>query len=117
MIVFQTIEVNDHGCTVIHLESAMPLNVFAIIDAKPEHVASVEKALREMLAPTRAEDGCLQYELNRHLDNPARLMMIERWRDEAALDHHAATPHIARLRRAMAGRVDRTTFSRLTQID
>ncbi len=94
----------------------MTLNVIAIIETKQEHTTIVEDALREMLAPTRAEDGCLQYDLNRDVDNPSRLTMIERWRDEAALERHSATPHMARLRRAMEGRIERTTFSRLVQI-
>lgn len=94
----------------------MTLNIVATIDAKPECVTVVENALREMLAPTRAEEGCLQYELNRDLDQPTRLMMIERWTDEAALERHTATPHMARLRRALDGRVERTSFSRLAQL-
>ena len=94
----------------------MTLNVIAIIETKQEHTTIVEDALREMLVPTRAEDGCLQYDLNRDVDNPSRLTMIERWRDEAALERHTATPHMARLRRAMEGRIERTTFSRLVQI-
>jgi quinol monooxygenase YgiN len=94
----------------------MTLNVVATIDAKPEHVATVENALREMLVPTRAEPGCLQYELNRDLDQPTRLMMIERWSDEAALERHTATPHMARLRRALDGWVERTAISRLAQL-
>lgn len=56
----------------------MPLNAVVIIDAKPEYANFAENALREMLAPTRAEDGCLQYELNHDFDNPSRLVMIER---------------------------------------
>lgn len=116
MLVYQTFEVNDHASTDIHLDTAMTLNVVAIIDAKPQHAAIVADALRQMLVPTRAEDGCLQYELNRDLDNPARLMLIERWRDEAALELHTATPHMARLRQAMQGRIERTTFSRLSRI-
>ncbi len=94
----------------------MTLNVVAIIDAKPEYVTVVENALRDMLEPTRAEQGCLQYELNRDLDNPTRMIMIERWTNEAALERHTTTPHMARLRRAMDGRVERTAFSRLAQL-
>lgn len=95
----------------------MPLNVVAIIDAKPEYASAVESALRGVIAASRAEDGCLQYELNCDIDNPSRLVMIERWRDEQALNRHSNMPHMVRLRRAMAGRIERSAFSRLVQLD
>jgi quinol monooxygenase YgiN len=94
----------------------MTLNVVAMIDAKPEFVSEIELALREMLVPTRAEPGCLQYELTRDMDSPTRLVMVERWQDVAALDAHTATPHMARLREAMAGRIEQVNVCRLQPV-
>lgn len=94
----------------------MTLNVVAMIDAKPQFVSEIEFALREMLAPTRAEPGCLQYELARDMDKPSRLVMVERWQDVAALDAHTATPHMARLREAMVGRVEQVNVCRLMPV-
>jgi quinol monooxygenase YgiN len=94
----------------------MPLNVIAIIDIKPEHTAAVERALHDMLAPSRAESGCLQYDLNRDLDHFARRVMIEQWADEAALARHMETPHMSALQHALEGKVERLEIYRLNQV-
>jgi quinol monooxygenase YgiN len=52
--------------------------------------------LRALVAPTRAEPGCLVYELHRDPENPAKFMFYERFRNQEALDAHAATPHLER---------------------
>lgn len=45
---------------------------------------------REFIARSRKEDGCEQYELWREAENPARMTIVEVWRDKAALDVHLA---------------------------
>ena len=40
----------------------------------------------------RAEDGNLQYEYFLPLNDPETLLLIDSWRDQAALDHHHKTP-------------------------
>ena len=45
---------------------------------------------REFIARSRGEDGCEQYELWRDEENPARMTIVEVWRDQAALDVHLA---------------------------
>lgn len=94
----------------------MTLNVIAIIDIKPEHSAAVELALHDMLSPSRAEPGCLQYDLNRDLDNPARRVMIEQWADEATLARHMQTAHMSALQQALEGKIERLAIYRLDQI-
>ena len=45
---------------------------------------------REFISRSRTEDGCEQYELWRDTANPARMTIVEVWRDQAALDVHLA---------------------------
>ena len=45
---------------------------------------------REFIARSRREDGCEQYELWRDRENPAKMTIVEVWRDQAALDVHLA---------------------------
>ncbi len=57
-----------------------------------------EELLRELLAlsaPTRAEAGCLRYDLYRSPVHANRFMRYEIWKDEGALEAHKKTPHIA----------------------
>lgn len=50
--------------------------------------------LLSLAAPTRAEPGCLQYDLHVAHDRPAEFMRFERWTSLAALEAHKATPHL-----------------------
>jgi len=51
-----------------------------------------ELALREMVAPTRQEEGCLRYELWQDREDPTRFAMVEEWTSEEALSAHLAQP-------------------------
>lgn len=40
----------------------------------------------------RAEDGCLRYEYFFPMEDEATLLLIDQWRDQAALDAHHKSP-------------------------
>ena len=71
------------------------LQVVARVIARPETVESVKKILVGMLEPSRAEDGCRVYELLQCQDDPTDFTFVEEWTNDAALERHAASPHIA----------------------
>jgi len=76
----------------------MPLIVVAHLTSKPETVAETRAVLEALIAPTRAEAGCLRYELHSDNADPARFCFIEEWTGDAALDEHLATPHLMGLK-------------------
>ena len=45
----------------------------------------------------RAEEGNLRYEYFCPLDDPETVLLIDSWRDQAALDVHHASPMMARI--------------------
>jgi quinol monooxygenase YgiN len=68
----------------------MPLCAFATITPRPEHFGKAREAIRAILARTRAETGCIRFELNESQDAD-RLHLYEIWADRAAFEaHHAA---------------------------
>lgn len=71
------------------------LNVIALIPAKPGSEGVVRDALTELLGHTRQEAGCLKYELFESAATPGTFVTIEEWTDQAALDAHLASPHLA----------------------
>ena len=73
----------------------MSLQVVAVITAKPGSEEIVGGALRDLVGPTREEEGCLSYELNRSAADPAVFVTVEQWREQADLDAHLQTPHLA----------------------
>ena len=68
----------------------MPVRLVVSIAAKPGKGADLAQAFRERTRETTREDGCMQFEIFRSAEDPDRLVMLELWRDQAALDAHAA---------------------------
>jgi len=50
------------------------------------------QALRELAGPSRAEAGCILYDVCRSTTDPDALFVLEEWESQAALDEHMATP-------------------------
>jgi len=71
------------------------LNVVATIPVKAEHVETIRGALCELAAATRQEPGCVAYDLFESAAAPGVFVTVERWTDQAALDAHMQTPHVA----------------------
>jgi quinol monooxygenase YgiN len=65
----------------------------AQLQCKDGHADRVAAALSELVGPSRAEPGCLSYDPCRSLSDPNRLLVLEEWESQAALDAHMATPH------------------------
>lgn len=57
----------------------------------------LRKALIDNIEETRAEPGCDHYSYAIDLTDPNLLHVSERWRDEASIDTHMASPHMAEL--------------------
>jgi len=66
-----------------------------------------------MMAASRVEDGCLDYGYAEDVGEPGLVHVFERWRDQAALDAHFQTPHMAAWRTAWPsfGVSDRRLFA------
>ena len=60
-------------------------------------VEDVLGLVAELGRPTREEPGCLGYDVFRSVDSPGELLLIERYRDDAAIEAHRASPHYRRL--------------------
>jgi quinol monooxygenase YgiN len=80
----------------------MPVVVVATILPLPEHRAAVIDAIKATIEQVHAEDGCELYSLN---EAPDRLVMVEKWASQQALDAHAKGPTLAALGPKLAGKV------------
>jgi len=61
--------------------------------AKEGDEQKMKELLSAMVVPSKAEDGCLFYEIVQYENNRRKFMAIETWRDEKALDGHKASAH------------------------
>lgn len=63
------------------------------VHLQPGHENAFLDLARAMLDPSRAEPGCISYMFTQDPDDPAHIVFVEEWDDQAALDAHFATPH------------------------
>lgn len=67
----------------------MPIRLLVSITAAPGKGTELARVYRERCLQAMQEPGCLQYEVFQSALNPDRLVLLELWPDEAALDAHA----------------------------
>ena len=73
------------------------ITVVATFQARAGKEAELRAALLGLLAPTRREAGCLNYDLHVSPEDPAKLLFHENWTTKEALDAHMKSPHVAAL--------------------
>jgi quinol monooxygenase YgiN len=61
--------------------------------AKEGHTNQLKTLLESMVLPSRAEKGCLKYNIYQIENEPARFIVIEAWEDEEALEGHKNSKH------------------------
>ena len=71
------------------------IRVVAHLISKPETVAETRSALEGFVEPTRAEAGCITYELMVNNADATEFTFVEEWESDATLDAHLRSPHIA----------------------
>lgn len=95
----------------------MSLSVVATLVVKPEHRAEVIAALTPLVAASRAEAGCRRYLPHEDAADAARLVVVEEWESDAALEQHLAAPHFKSFGAAIAGKVESVDIRRLRPLD
>lgn len=60
-------------------------------------------ALTTMVEESRKESGCIAYSYATDVLDPAKLIIVEKWVDDAALAFHFGTPHMTEFQKALAG--------------
>ena len=70
------------------------LTAMGIARARPGQEEELGRRMAALVAPTRAEPGCISYELFRSSEDPALWMLFEQWRSQADLEAHIGSPHL-----------------------
>jgi quinol monooxygenase YgiN len=70
------------------------VTVIAYHRAKPGKERALREALLAVCASTRAEKGCMNYDLHVSPDDPALLVFHENWETKDDLEAHLASAHI-----------------------
>ncbi len=90
----------------------MSVIIAGTVRVPPQNLAALKPHMMAMLQASRAEDGCIDYSYGEDVAEPGLIRVFEVWRDQAAIDAHFKTSHMATWRAAGAdlGISDRRLF-------
>ncbi|MBB2148895.1 putative quinol monooxygenase [Pedobacter gandavensis] len=74
----------------------MNINLTAIIKSTEGNSDAMKALLLELLADSRKESACIQYDLHQDRENRNVFLFHEIWENQEGLDLHNSQPHIAR---------------------
>lgn len=74
------------------------VNVIVILEVDPLKIDEFLAVILENAAASRAEPGCLRFEVSRDGTQENLFALSESYRDQAAMDAHYTTPHVAKWR-------------------
>lgn len=70
------------------------LTVIAYVTAKTGHEDQVREALLDLVAQTRKEKGCVNYDLHQSPRNACEFAIYENWTSASDLELHAKSAHL-----------------------
>ena len=92
------------------------LTIVANITANADKVDLVKSELQKLIPITRAEAGCLRYDLHQDNEDSAHFMFYENWESRELWQAHMNAPHLAAYMRATDGALADFTLSEMTKI-
>lgn len=92
------------------------LTIVANITAKADKVELVKAELLKLIAITRAEAGCINYDLHQDNENKAHFMFYENWQSRELWQTHMNNQHLAEYMKATEGAVAEFTLSEMSHI-
>ncbi len=72
------------------------ITIVAHMQCVPGTELEILEAAEWFIPATRAEPGCEEFLLHCQVNDPARFVWYENFTDQAAVDAHVASPHVAR---------------------
>jgi quinol monooxygenase YgiN len=93
------------------------LTIVANIHAKADKIDLVKAELLKLVPITRAEKGCINYDLHQDNEDPAHFTFFENWESRELWQEHMNAPHLAAYMTATDGAVDQFILAEMTKID
>ena len=73
-----------------------PVTLLVTLHARTECGSRLRDELGVLARISRADAGCIRYDVLEEVDAPDRFVLCEEWVDEASLVDHNSRPHVAR---------------------
>jgi quinol monooxygenase YgiN len=84
-------------------------DIYAQIPRREE----VRELMRRTEEQVRAQPGCISYDFAETLDDPGRFIVVQQWRDQAALEGHYRSQAFADYQAAIGDQLVRTSELRV----
>ncbi|NMP26981.1 antibiotic biosynthesis monooxygenase [Rahnella sp. SAP-1] len=91
----------------------MEVRIVAPLTVKPEFVEEVTQTLLTIVAASREELGCLQYDLHREIGSSNSFIFYERWRSEEAVAQHEDTEHFKHFVSQLEGKLEKIEIKKM----
>jgi len=78
------------------------VTVIAYIEIKPGTEEAFKAELDKLIAATRAESACVNYDFHQSVKQSTHFFAYENWKNMAGLDQHAKSAHIQNFRQSCA---------------
>lgn len=91
----------------------MEVRIVAPLTVKPEFVEEVTQTLLTIVAASREEVGCLQYDLHREIGSSNSFIFYERWRSEEAVAQHENTEHFKHFVSQLEGKLEKIEIKKM----
>ena len=92
------------------------LTIVANIKSKADQVDLVRSELEKLIDVTRAEKGCVQYDLHQDNDDPSHFLFFENWQSREQWQTHMSAPHLKDYLAATDGAIEAFTLNEMTHI-
>ncbi len=93
------------------------LTVVAKVVAKQDAVETLKAELVKLVAPTRQEQGCIEYRLHQDNYDPAVFIFYENWESMACLERHINSSHYREYAAAVKGLIAEKMVHKMTAVE
>ncbi|CAM3821109.1 putative quinol monooxygenase [Parendozoicomonas haliclonae] len=93
------------------------LTIVANIFARENQIDFVKEELLKLIAPTRAEEGCLQYDLHQDHQDPGHFLFYETWLTRDLWQAHMDNPQLHRFMEVTKDALENFTLHEMTKIE
>ena len=91
------------------------LTVDANVNADTDKIDLLKAELLKLIDITRAEEGCINYDLLQDNKNPAHFMIYENWESHELWQTHMGNQHLKDYLVATGGAVEEFTINEMTR--
>ncbi len=70
------------------------LTIIAKLKAKEGAEEQLFEECRRLVGPTRTEEGCINYDMHRSVEDPGLIMFYENWTNRPLWERHMEPPHL-----------------------